>query len=78
MIEQGEPALADAQAALDINPDAAIARLRQAQAYELLGEREQAIAAYQQAADAAQREGNAQLEIVAKMSLANLLSAPEQ
>lgn len=78
MSEQGEPALADAQAALDINPDAAIARLRQAQAYELLGEREQAIAAYQQAADAAQREGNAQLEIVAKMSLANLLSAPEQ
>ncbi len=76
MVGQGEQALSDAQEAIALNPDSAIAYLRMAQAYELLGEREQAIAAYQQSAAAAQRTGDPQIEVIAKMGLAQLLQSP--
>ena len=78
MAAQGEQALADAQSALALNPKSAMAYLRLAQSYELLGERQQAITAYEQAAEMARRNNNPQLEVIAKMGLAQLLQSPER
>ncbi len=77
MTEQAELALADADKATELNPDSAMGFIRKAQAYELLGEVENAIENYELASDAAERTGNPQLQVIARMSMAQLMqSAP--
>ena len=73
MANQGELALADTDAAIAINPDSAVSFLRKAQAYEMLGEISKAIDTYELASDVASRIGNPQLEVMARMNLAQLL-----
>jgi len=77
MAGQAVKALQDAENALSLNPESAMAFLRMAQAYELLGEHQPAIAAYKQAAETAKRNDNPQIEVIAKMGLAQLLQSPQ-
>lgn len=73
MANQGELALADAGAAIALNPDSAVSFLRKAQAHEMLGDISSAIEAYEQASEVADRIGDPQLQVMARMNLAQLL-----
>jgi len=76
MANQPTLALADAQAAIALDPDSAIGFLRAAQAYEALGDIAHALEYYQFASDVAERVGDAQLLVIARMSLGQLLQSP--
>jgi len=77
MTNQPELALADAETSTEINPDSAMGFVRKAQAYESLGDVEKAIENYQLGSDAAERTGDPQLQVIARMSMAQLMqSAP--
>ena len=69
----GEPqrALEDAQTAIEINPDSAISHLQQGQAYDALGDKKKAIQSYEMADEIAQSTGNAQLQAIIRINLAN-------
>lgn len=70
----GEPqwALEDTWTALEINPDSAITYLHQGQAYENLGEIENAIQSYEKADALAQQTDNAQLQAIIRINLSNV------
>jgi tetratricopeptide (TPR) repeat protein len=69
MMGDAQSALADAQAALAVNPDSAYSYLYMAQAYELQGEKEKAIESYEQADAIAQKTENIQLQAIIRVSL---------
>lgn len=71
MMDDPERALADCQAAIQINPDSAISYLNQGQAYELLGDILTAIESYEEADAKAQQTGNAQLQAFIRVTLSN-------
>ncbi|MFH1634559.1 MAG: tetratricopeptide repeat protein, partial [Chloroflexota bacterium] len=73
MMGRAERALADSAAALKINPDSAISYLNMGQAYTLLEEYPAAIESYQLADETAIRTGNTQLQVVARINLAQVL-----
>jgi tetratricopeptide (TPR) repeat protein len=70
---QGEAALADAQAAITLNPKSAIGYLLFGQANEALENYQEAIAAYQQAGTLADAQNNPQIAAIARMNLATLM-----
>ncbi len=73
MMGQAERALADSAAALKINPDSVISYLNMGQAYALLEDYPAAIESYQLADETATRTGNTQLQVVARINLAQVL-----
>jgi tetratricopeptide (TPR) repeat protein len=73
MAGQGEQALADTEAAIAINPDSAASFLRKAQAYEMLGNPAMAVKYYELASDVAARIGDPQLQVIARMNLAQVM-----
>lgn len=75
MTAQPELALADAEAAIELNPDSAIGYLRKGQAYEALGDVAMAIESYELASDVAEQAGDPQLQVIARMSLGQLLQS---
>jgi tetratricopeptide (TPR) repeat protein len=75
MANQPEQTLMDAQTALEINPDLASVHMYMGQAYELLGDYQAAMDSYETASEIAQATGNPQLDVMARMQLANLLQA---
>ena len=72
---QPELALADAETAIELNTDLASAYLRKAQAFETLGDVTMAIKYYELASDVAERTGNPQLQVIARLSLGQLLQS---
>ena len=75
MAGQPEAALLDAERAIELNPDSPMAFIRKAQAYELLNDPTMAIKYYELASDIAERTGNPQIQVIARMSLGQLLQA---
>jgi tetratricopeptide (TPR) repeat protein len=72
-----ELALADADRALALDPDSANSYLIRAQAYEALGDIPQAIESYELASEAAERIGDSQINVIARVSLGQLLQKPQ-
>lgn len=72
-----ELTLADADAALALAPDSANAYLLKGQAYEMLGDIPQAIESYELASQAAKRINDPQIDVIARMSLGQLLQKPQ-
>lgn len=70
---QPQQAAADAQAAIELDPNSATAYLVLGGALEGLGRYEQAVNAYQQASALAEASDNPQLTVMARTQLANLL-----
>jgi tetratricopeptide (TPR) repeat protein len=70
-----EAALRDAETAIELNPDSAMAFIREAQAYELLNDITNAIKYYELASDVAERTGNPQIQVIARMNMGQLLQA---
>ncbi len=70
---QGEATLADAQAAIALNPKSAIGYLLLGQANEALENYQEAIAAYQQAGTLADAQNNPQIAVIARINLATLM-----
>jgi tetratricopeptide (TPR) repeat protein len=70
-----EAALLDAGTAIALNSDSAMAFIRKAQAFELMNEPLKAIEYYELASEVAERTGNPQVQVIARMSLGQLLQA---
>jgi tetratricopeptide (TPR) repeat protein len=75
MANQAERVIADAQQAFSINPDSAISLLYIGQAYEISGDISSAIEYYEAASEAAERTNNVQVQVFARMNLAQALQA---
>jgi tetratricopeptide (TPR) repeat protein len=75
MAAQPELALADTEIAIELNSDLTSAFLRKAQAYEALGDYSMALKYYELASDVAERMGNPQLQVIARMSYGQLLQS---
>jgi len=73
LLDQGEAALADAEAAVAINPQSAIGFLLLARASESLENYMQAIAAYEQAAALAEAQDNSQIAATARVNMGILM-----
>lgn len=63
----------DANMALAINPDMAYAYIYRGQAYEMLGDTSAAIDDYEKASDIAERTENAQIQVIARLRIAQIL-----
>lgn len=82
LISKPDLAVEDANTAIAINPNMAYAYIFRAQAYEAMGDIAAALADYEQASEIADRTGDAEIQVIARMRLAQLLeqgfpSAPE-
>lgn len=73
LLDQGEAALADAEAVVALNPQSAIGFLLLARASERLENYVQAIAAYEQAAALAEAQGNSQIAATARVNMGILM-----
>jgi len=71
MLGNPEQALADSEAAIQINSESALSYLNMGQAYEALGDINNAIESYEKADEIAQRTGNAQLQAMIRVSMSN-------
>jgi tetratricopeptide (TPR) repeat protein len=72
-VNDGQAMLADAQEVITADPESAVGHLLLAQADEMLGNDQEAIAAYQKASSLADAQNNPQLAAIARMNLATLL-----
>ncbi len=72
-VQQAGPAIDDLQAAIALDPAAARAHLVLGGALEAVGRYQEAQNAYEQAADLANAAGNAELTVMARSQMANLL-----
>jgi tetratricopeptide (TPR) repeat protein len=70
---QADLALEDANAAIEINPDLAYAHIYRAQAYETMGNFSAALDDYELASEIAERTGDAEIQVFARMQMAQLL-----
>jgi tetratricopeptide (TPR) repeat protein len=75
MAAQPELALADTETAIELNSNLTSAFLRKAQAYEALGDYSMALKYYELASEVAERMGNPQLQVIARMSMGQLLQS---
>jgi tetratricopeptide (TPR) repeat protein len=66
-------AIEDANTVIAIDPDLAYAYLYRGQAYETLGDSTAALADYELASEIAERTGNAEITVIARMRIANIL-----
>ena len=73
MAGQFDAAFVDLEQALARNPDSAITHLYLGQAYELTGDISKAADYYELAGNLAEAEGDAQLQVIARMNLAQVL-----
>ncbi len=71
MLDEPQLALEDCQKAIEINPDSAISYLYQGQAYEKLGDIENAIQNYEKADELARQTDNPQLQAFIRINLTN-------
>lgn len=71
--QQPQQAAGDAEAAIALNPDLAMAHLVLGGALEGLGRYQEAVSAYQQASALAEADDNPQLTVMARTQMANLL-----
>jgi tetratricopeptide (TPR) repeat protein len=78
MTNDGERALADVQTASEKNPDLAYAYLLEGQAYELLGMYSESLDALQIADQVAERTNQPQIQVYARMYMAQILQRPDQ
>jgi tetratricopeptide (TPR) repeat protein len=73
LIGQPDLAIEDANTAIALNPDRAFAYIYRGQAYEMMGDISTASADYERANEAAERTGNAKMQVIARMHLAQIL-----
>jgi tetratricopeptide (TPR) repeat protein len=78
MTNDGERALSDVQTASEKNPDLAYAYLLEGQAYELLGMYSESLDALQIADQVAERTNQPQIQVYARMYMAQILQRPDQ
>lgn len=72
-LDQAQAALADAEAVVKLNPESASGFLLLGRANEWLENYQQAIAAYEQAANLADAQGNSQIAVIARVNMGVLM-----
>jgi len=73
LIGQPDLAIEDANTAIALNPDLAFAYIYRGQAYELMGNISAASADYERASEIAEQTGDAEIQVIARMHLAQIL-----
>jgi tetratricopeptide (TPR) repeat protein len=75
LVNLAEQSIADAKMALSLNPDSAVSLLYLGQAHEVIGDITSAIEYYEAASAAAERAENIQVQVIARMNLAQALQS---